>query len=139
MRLSCKETVTEQVRDEVHDSQSLISSYTETNVFMVYLDYVEPTSAASRRSRLPHSIRNAVCMPLEQVHQLYASRFAGGSVTLERDLAPRPRVLRILVIDDGLPPPLDMFSSPVNLEEDIRAIRYIGPKWLAIFKRVVNG
>jgi hypothetical protein len=94
---------------------------------MVYLDYVEPTSDnASRRSRLPHSVPDAVCMPLERVHQLYASRFAGGSATLERDLAPNPRVLRIMVIDDGLPPPLDTFSSPVSLEEDLRAVPYTG-------------
>ena len=105
---------------------------------MVYLDYVEPTSAnASRKSELSHSVQDAVCMPLEKVHQLYASIFAGGSATLERDLALSPRVLRILVIDDGLPPPFDMFSSPVKLEENLRAIPYF-PSWLAEFKRRVN-
>ena len=104
----------------------------------MHLDYVEPTSAdRSRRSRLSYSVRDVVSMPLEKVHQLHASRFAGGSALLERDLAPRPRVLRIMVIDDGLPHPLDTFSSPVVLEEDLRAVPYF-PNWLAKFKRMVN-
>jgi len=112
---------------------------TETNVFVVYLDVVEtPCTGARRKLKMDHSIRNALCVPLEKVHEMFAHRFTGGSATLERDLAPRPRVLRILIIDDGLPPPLDMFSSPMCLDEDVSRFRYLGPNWLAAFRRIVN-
>jgi hypothetical protein len=109
-------------------------------VFMVYLDYAEPRirSDASQRSKLPHSLRNAVCMPLSRVHELYAARFINGAATLERDLAPLPRVLRIMVLDDGLPPPLDMFSSAVSIGENLRQVPNLGPDWLAKFRRLVK-
>ena len=109
---------------------------TETNVFMIYLDYVEKTSTnASQKPKMVHSLRDATCMPLAKVHELYACRFAGGSATLERDLAPRPRVLRIVIIDDGLPMPIDMFSNPVNIGEDLSGFQYLGSNWLNLLKR----
>jgi hypothetical protein len=71
---------------------------------------------------------------METVFQLFASSFTNGGATLERDLAPLPRVLRILVIDDGLPPPLDILGSPIHLEEDLSGVPFMGPDWLTAFK-----
>jgi hypothetical protein len=101
---------------------------------VVYLDVTE-TPSTDAPPKIAHSIRDALCIPLQKIHELYANRFKGGSVTLDRDLAPRPRVLRILVIDDGLPPPLDMFSSPVDIGEDMSKLRSSGPNWKAILKQ----
>ena len=111
----------------------------ETNVFVVYLDFVDssPTDAP-RGQTTSHSIRDARCVPLEEVHRLFARRFAGGSATLTRDLSPKPRLLKVLVIDDGLPPPVDMFSSPVDIGEDVSRLQNLGPHWPAVFKLMVN-
>ena len=108
----------------------------ETNVFVVYLDFAE--SSPTGGQTMNHSIRDARCVPLEEIHRQFARRFAGGSATLTRDLAPKPRVLKVLVIDDGLPPPVDMFSSPVVIGEDMSRLQNLGPNWLAAFKTMVN-
>jgi len=111
----------------------------ETNVFVVYLDFVESTPIdAPRRPRTNYSIRGACCVPLEEVHRRFARRFAGGSATLTRDLTPKPRVLKVLVIDDGLPPPVDMFSSPVVIGEDMSRFQNLGSNWLVAFKQIAK-
>jgi hypothetical protein len=111
-------------------------------VFVVYLDYldaVEVTKAKKpEKSKRAHMLRDAKCVPLSDVHRMYDHRFKGGYASLERDLAPRPRVLRILIIDDGLPPPLDMFSCPFDLGEDLRAVADIGPNWLETLRELVD-
>jgi hypothetical protein len=50
---------------------------------------------------------------------MFDSKFTGGHAIIERDLAPRPGMLRILVIDDGLPSPLDLYTLPFDVDEDI--------------------
>jgi hypothetical protein len=70
---------------------------------------------------------------------MFAHRFIGGSDALDRDLThSRPRVLKILTIDDKLPLPLGIFSSPAHIGEDISKIVNLGPNWLAYFKRMAE-
>jgi len=99
---------------------------------------ISPPTEVPLGQKMNHSVRDARCVPLEEVHRLYAPRYAGGSATLARDLAPRPRVLKVLVIDNGLPPPVDLFSSPVDIGEDVSRLRNLGANWLEAFKQIVS-
>jgi len=94
---------------------------TETHVFLVYLDVVDLASLRTTidKSRFDRSIREAHCVTVSEVHEMFDSRFHDGYRVIERVLAPRPRMLRILVIDDGLPSPLDLYTLPFDVEENI--------------------
>jgi hypothetical protein len=68
---------------------------------------------------------------------MFASRFSEASL-LERSLAPRPRLMRILVIDEGLPIPLDLYTLPTDISDhDVGSTFDV--HWYARLKLSVDG
>lgn len=115
------------------------SSDPDTHVFLVYVDVVEHISTqASSKPRFVRSVRDARCTALSEVHQMFDSRFIEGYATLERSLAPHPRLLRILVVDDGLPVPLDLYTLPTDVGGDVSAVPF-DPDWFVHLKLLVDG
>jgi len=112
---------------------------TDTHVFLVYVDVIEHISTqASSKPRFVRSVRDARCTALSEVHQMFDSRFIEGYATLERSLAPHPRLLRILVVDDGLPVPLDLYTLPTDVGGDVSAVPF-DPDWFVHLKLLVDG
>jgi hypothetical protein len=62
----------------------------------------------------------------------------GNSATLDSDLSPPPLVFKMLIIDDGLPQPLDMIIVSVCIGEDLEGVPFFGPHWLGQFRRMVG-
>jgi len=112
---------------------------TETHVFLVFLNVVDLAlfGATNDKSRFDRSVRQAYCASMSQVHQMFDSKFHGGHAIIERDLAPRPGMLRILVIDDGLPSPLDLYTLPFDFDDDINQCP-VDPHWLTHLKQSVD-
>jgi hypothetical protein len=132
--------------------------FLENHVFLVHLDVFEgATVSSSSPNQTPppptptfiHSIRSALCVPLQTLREMFDHRFIGGSATLERDLAPPGLgggILKILVVDDGLPCPYDMYTIPTVLADDLdegmgeEEMDEKYGSWLVRFKRsVVSG
>jgi len=109
----------------------------ETHVFLLYLD-VTCTEEASSKPKFVHSVRKAHCTTLSRVHQMFGSRFSEGTAILDRSLAPRPRLMRILAIDEGLPIPFDLYTLPTDLS-DRDAHRTFDAQWFTRLKRSVDG
>ncbi|KAI0067039.1 hypothetical protein BV25DRAFT_1820202 [Artomyces pyxidatus] len=111
------------------------SSRVDTHVFLIYIDVVEHTLPRGGRT-YTRTIRNAHCETRVRVHEMFDSVLGGGHtgyVALERSLAPVPRMMPMLVIDDGLPPPLNMFSIPMIVQEYLAGFEY-DPDWLVKLK-----
>ncbi|KAI0049111.1 hypothetical protein FA95DRAFT_1557222 [Auriscalpium vulgare] len=105
----------------------------DTHVFIVYIDTVKhPPSAGATTPTYTHTIRKAVCEELSHVHAKYdrffASRTSSGFDVVEQSLATRPGTMRTLVIDDGLPISLGLYTMPT----EIRSFSLYESDWLAL-------
>lgn len=117
---------------------------TDSNVFLLYIDVQEDISTcASKKPEFVRSVRTARSAALSEVHQMFSttSRFRGDHVTrraaMERCLAPRPRILKILVIDDGLPIPLDLYTLPFDIHDNPQD-RAFESNWLVRLKSRID-
>ena len=71
---------------------------------------------------------------------MFDHAFAGGPEGLDSTLAPRPRMLRVLVIDDGLPPPFVLWTLPFEIGEYPFTAAYpFDPNWLERLKESIKG
>jgi hypothetical protein len=59
---------------------------------------------------------------------MYDWRFVDGHATLERSMASRPGLMRILCVDDGLPVPFDLYTLPTDIPDDLAPNHY-DPLW----------
>jgi len=112
-------------------------SRTADYVFVVYLDVVQGRSPkAPHKLTFSHSVKTAICTPIAEVHRIVDPKFPmGGYDAVERDLG-GPGVLRVLVFDEGLPSPLDVYTVPTVVEGVLHTP--FQANWLASFKRAVN-
>jgi len=122
----------------------------DTHVFLVYIDveeYVE--SEAEKRIMFLRTIREAGGATLADVHAMYDQQFAliapgesqvqSGHEVLERTLAHRPGLLRMMVVDDGLPGvcvPL-ICSLPVDIPEEAVSLAVSDTDWLSKLKESI--
>jgi len=110
----------------------------ETRVFLVYIDVVEKVSSTSSMPKFVRGIRDARRTSMTEIHKLLRSRFAGGYDSVERYLAHRPGVMRILIIDDGLPVPFDTYTMPTFVDSRTALFSPFDPSWLPRLKRDVE-
>lgn len=88
----------------------------DTQVFVLYVDVEQiPPSPDSPNHAFRRSLRSASSVPLSRVHQMFDHRM--GYDGLEIYLAPHAQVMRVLIIDDGLPQigNLDLYTLPVRV------------------------
>ncbi|KAI0067040.1 hypothetical protein BV25DRAFT_1897268 [Artomyces pyxidatus] len=103
----------------------------DTHVFLVYVDVVEhasPRGGGITRT-FTRTIRDARCETRMRVHQMFDGVLGGGRagyVALERSLVPIPKMMPMLVIDDDFPPPLNLYTLPMNVLEYLAGFKYDG-------------
>jgi hypothetical protein len=83
-----------------------------------------------------YSVRDAFCVTRERCHEMFDGTVGGGYDTIERCLAPRPRMLRIFVLDDA-PTGAGPYTLPTDIPNDISSWPY-RPNWLAQLKEEVK-
>ena len=112
-------------------------------MFVLYLDVKQITPPANGtpsnviKPAFRRSLRTAASVPLSQVHQMFDRRMGYDGV--ERYLAPQPQVMRVLIIDDGLPERdnLDLYTLPVRVAlTDAR--HPFNPHWYRHLKLLVD-
>jgi hypothetical protein len=110
----------------------------DTYVFLVYVDVVESRNPISNKLKFVRSVRTARSATMLQVHEMLQWRFAEGRAHVERYLAPRPGVMRILAIDDGLPIPFDTYTLPTVVDQIAMTLAPFNADWLPNLKRAVE-
>jgi hypothetical protein len=111
----------------------------DTHALLIYVDvavHMSPTS--NHKPKFVHSVRDARCVTMSHVHNMLQRRFAGGRTDVERYLAPRPGVMRILIIDDGLPLPFDAYTLPTTIDKIAGTLAPFNASWLSDLQRVVK-
>jgi hypothetical protein len=109
----------------------------ETFVFVVYADgALRYDMSAEHQIAFVYSIRDAFCVTRERCHEMFDDTVGGGYATIEHCLAPRPRMLRIFVVDDA-PTGAGPYTLPTDIPPDISSWRY-RPDWLEQLKEEVK-
>jgi hypothetical protein len=81
-------------------------------VFLIFLDVVEePSATALAKPKFTQSIKDALCVPLQDIRQ------AANPAIADRFYAPRPGLFRIMVMDEGLTLPLDLVTLCITLSD----------------------
>lgn len=132
---------------------------TDTHVFLVYVDVEEKVvSEAQHIVKFTRSVREAHSAPIADVHAMYDDIFAitqasvslgeSGYEALERALAHRPGLLRMMVVDDSLDSDIrrtPFFSMhPVELSDDPNVMSYAESEmlsdadWLSRLRKVIT-
>jgi hypothetical protein len=92
----------------------------ETHVFLVYVTAFHPIAAlVAGKVKFAFSVKEARCVTVEEVHEMFDWRFPNGYEAMERTLAPRTGMLKTLVVDQGLPFPLDLYTLPADICDDV--------------------
>jgi len=92
----------------------------DTHVFLVYVNAFHPIAALlAGKNKFAYSVKEARVVTVEDVHEMFDWRFPNGYEAMQRTLAPRPGMLKTLVIDEGLPFPLDLYTLPADVDDDV--------------------
>jgi hypothetical protein len=105
---------------------------------MIYLDTehsIENASSINPIFKFKHSIREAKCVPLARVHEMFDHTLKGGYDAVELCLSPRPGMLRNYIYDDF--PGLRPYTLPCELPVDCRVVPY-RRSWLEELKADVK-
>ena len=106
-------------------------------MFLVYTDVsLLYDLSAEHQISFVYAVRDAFCVTRERCHDLFDHTVGGGYATIERCLAPRPRMLRIFVVDDA-PTGAGTYTLPTDIPYDIGTWRH-RPDWLELLKEAVK-
>ena len=109
----------------------------EEFVFLVFADgALRFDTSAEHDIAFVYSVRDAFCVTVEQCHEIFDDTVAGGHAMIEHCLAPRPRMLRIFVVD-AAPTGAGPYTLPTDIPPDISSWRY-RPDWLEQLKEEVK-